>query len=270
MDIDRRRFMQASATGALAAGGLAAALTEEVLALPVGIGTDEGVDLIVDGKLPTIEFFLEKYSVDTGTAKAYAEEVETAARIIRQCAGTGRNTSPFEVAAYFLDLSMGLVPDPATGAKFDKRYAQEWPVRANPLIVSFFNATDFGDPAGDTTAWCSAFVNWCLREAARTRQGRTLIGPTRSAASRSFRDWGDRTSTPNVGDIVVFELNKDANHGHVGFFVADAGDHVYCLGGNQGALDGRNNGEVNLKRLAKRSAYWKLHSYRTGPDLANG
>src|SRR5437763_10958974 len=70
------------------------------------------------------------------------------------------------------------------------KYQEAWPqpdpshpTYANPVIVAFFLATNL-KPAGDTTAWCAAFVNWCLQRAG--------LPTTKSASSQSFvnQDWG--------------------------------------------------------------------------------
>src|SRR5215472_3935104 len=78
---------------------------------------------------------------------------------------------PYKVAEYFKTS----VP-----AKFQKAWPEpdlSHPTYANPVVVLFFLATDTR-PAGDTTAWCSAFVNWCLQ--------RSGISGTRNAGSQSF------------------------------------------------------------------------------------
>jgi uncharacterized protein (TIGR02594 family) len=73
----------------------------------------------------------------------------------------------------------------------------------------------------DETAWCSAFVNWCLQRAG--------VKGTRHAAARSYTAWG-RETIPRKGAIVV--LKRDGG-GHVGFLDRREGDQLYIIGGNQ-------------------------------------
>lgn len=97
----------------------------------------------------------------------------------------------------------------------------------SPDVLKFFS--DIGAPwvKDDETAWCAAFVNWCLKNA----------GMKFSAAlnARSFLAYGVATETPKLGDIVVlWRINRDGPYGHVGFFIKQTHDLVYMLGGNQG------------------------------------
>jgi uncharacterized protein (TIGR02594 family) len=98
--------------------------------------------------------------------------------------------------------------------------------RHNPRIVEYHTATDLAAEA-DEIAWCSSFVNWCVRRVG----GRG----TRSAAARSWLNWG--SSVPLVkaryGDIVILARGSSSWQGHVGFYVFSAGSHVWILGGNQ-------------------------------------
>lgn len=142
---------------------------------------------------------------------------------ILNAAPTGKR--PFDVASYFIES----VP---------KRFQEAWPESdANPVIVKFFYDMK-QTPAGDTTAWCAAFVNWCLT--------RSNIQGTSSASSQSFinEHWGNEIwkagdgapSAAQQGDIVVFRHRSDPTHGHVAFFNRidpRQSDHVEVLGGNQ-------------------------------------
>jgi uncharacterized protein (TIGR02594 family) len=142
---------------------------------------------------------------------------------ILDAAPTG--TVPFRVALYFKEN----VPS---------RFQEAWPESdANPVIVKFFYDLK-QTPAGDTTPWCAAFVNWCL--------SRSAIKGTNSAASQSFIDqkWGNEIwkagdGTPSVakqGDIVVFKHRSNPAKGHVAFFNRmdpRQSGHIEVLGGNQ-------------------------------------
>lgn len=79
----------------------------------------------------------------------------------------------------------------------------------------------------DSTAHCSAFVNWVMKQAG--------IPGTGSAAARSWLEWGDALYEPTYGCVVILWRKKvDSPFGHVGFFTALRGRSVVLLGGNQG------------------------------------
>lgn len=114
----------------------------------------------------------------------------------------------------------------------------------NPRVVQY--STDIGNTwvKTDEVAWCSEFVNWCLLQAG--------IHGTKSAVAKSFLKWGEATTTPQFGDLVVFSW--DATSGHIGFYVNEAPGGVRVLGGNQ-------DDEVNIKTYKKD----KIVSYRKVP-----
>jgi uncharacterized protein (TIGR02594 family) len=179
---------------------------------------------------------------------------ERIAKAIITKAPTG--PTPFDVANYFLGIATGQFGNTW------QPYAQGWPVRWNPVIVNFFEATST-KPEGDLTAWCAAFVNWCFKRAAN-------IEATMSASSGSFRTFGSATETPVRGDLAVFrrvDVDQTTDmHGHVCFFVADHGDCVEVLGGNQIERQELSH-MVSVKCLAKKGKKLALHSYRTDPRL---
>ena len=84
----------------------------------------------------------------------------------------------------------------------------------------------------DETAWCAAFVNWCLEQAGEKG--------TYHALARSFIDWGYEVEPPRLGSIIVVRrrLHKDASTGsragfHVGFLIYGGKYSYRILGGNQ-------------------------------------
>ena len=94
---------------------------------------------------------------------------------------------------------------------------------ANPRIVQYHSATTL-KAGSDEVPWCSAFVNWVLREAG--------VKGTDRANARSFLTWGQKCD-PEAGCIVVLQRGDPA-HGHVGFYVRHLGeDYIKVLGGNQ-------------------------------------
>ena len=78
----------------------------------------------------------------------------------------------------------------------------------------------------DETAWCSAFVNWVCKKANLEYSG--------ALNARSWLNIGCEVANPEIGDLVVF-WRGDPNgwQGHVAFFIREAKNHIYVLGGNQ-------------------------------------
>lgn len=95
-----------------------------------------------------------------------------------------------------------------------------------PEIVKYFAEIGHSWVRDDETAWCAAFVNWCLKKAGLAQTGKLN--------ARSFLTYGTPTKTPEVGDLVVlWRIRKDGPFGHVGFYIKQTHDRVYVLGGNQ-------------------------------------
>lgn len=94
----------------------------------------------------------------------------------------------------------------------------------NPRVLEYHQATSLG-ARDDAVAWCSAFVNWCMKEASVPR--------TNSAAARSWLSWGEGLTSPRKGCVVVLKRGSNPVQGHVGFYVGDGVGQVRILGGNQ-------------------------------------
>lgn len=78
----------------------------------------------------------------------------------------------------------------------------------------------------DETPWCSAFINWCLEM--------VKIKGTKSAAARSWLDWGKCLDEPVEGCVVILKRGAPPS-GHVCLYVKDRdANYITCLGGNQG------------------------------------
>ena len=97
----------------------------------------------------------------------------------------------------------------------------------NSKIIGWWKAikSAFRD---DETPWCAAFVGGVLEECG--------IKSSRSAAARSYLNWGFPLGGPAVGAVVVFWRNSPyGSVGHVGFVVGkDKTGNLMVLGGNQG------------------------------------
>lgn len=230
------------------------------MATPVELDTEGPLKMQNGQMLPTVDELLELAWKDTGTKPPYQDEVDKARTLLD---ASPINTRPVDVAGFFMGIGMGEQGPDAVS------YVEEWPVRWNPLITSFFDkATTYREWVGDTTHWCSAFVNYCIL---RSRGGRNdagkLIKATKSAASRSFRTWGAETNAPMMGDVVVFEKKSDSGFGHVGFVISNDKNHVWVLGGNQRSKERVTTGQVCVSKYAKNGDDLKLHSFRTDPSL---
>lgn len=98
-------------------------------------------------------------------------------------------------------------------------------IHNNERILEYQQTTTLA-AKDDETPWCSAFVNWCMKQAG--------IAGTGSALARSWLKWGLGLETPRLGCVVVFRRPPDPNNGHVAFYLRTNGDAVEVLGGNQG------------------------------------
>jgi uncharacterized protein (TIGR02594 family) len=109
---------------------------------------------------------------------------------------------------------------------------QEYGVRevagsgTNPRIAAYLAVVGAG--SSDETAWCSAFVNWCMQQAG-------ILG-TLKANARSWLKWGNAClAQPTYGAVtVLWRGNPNGWQGHVGFYAGSSGNHIVLLGGNQG------------------------------------
>lgn len=107
-------------------------------------------------------------------------------------------------------------------------------IEANtPEILRFFKEIGHKWVKTDETAWCAAFVNYCLKKAAFPYTGKLN--------ARSFIELGEAISVPKpLGssnefvDLVVFWRESPASwKGHIGFFIKERGRLIYTIGGNQ-------------------------------------
>lgn len=96
--------------------------------------------------------------------------------------------------------------------------------KAHPLITHFHSYTLL-KATSDEVAWCSSFVCACLEEAGQKS--------TKSAAARSYLNYGIPLETPRQGAITVFRRGASEEQGHVAFFQRREGSKIYVLGGNQ-------------------------------------
>lgn len=95
---------------------------------------------------------------------------------------------------------------------------------SNPRIIEYHKSTTL-KASTDEVPWCSSFVCWVMQEAG--------LKSTRSAAARSWENWGDSLKKPEFGCVVILRRGT-GGQGHVGLYVGEGPDHVKVLGGNQG------------------------------------
>lgn len=103
---------------------------------------------------------------------------------------------------------------------------------SHPRILEYLGTTTLPNQSkqSDETPWCSAFVNWCVERAG--------YEGTNSAAAISWRQWGKKASTPELGCIAVF---RRQNGNHVGFYLQESAGKIRLLGGNQSNAVGYGN-----------------------------
>lgn len=88
----------------------------------------------------------------------------------------------------------------------------------------------------DETAWCAAFVNWCLK-----KSGLPGLDTDTAGLAEAWLDYGTSIDVPRYGAIAVIYKAAAASSAltstgnHVGFVIdGGLGDRVTLLGGNQG------------------------------------
>lgn len=93
----------------------------------------------------------------------------------------------------------------------------------------------------DEVPWCSSFVCWVMEQAGYIS--------TRSAAARSWLQWGEVIESPSIGAIAVFARGTNPAAGHVGFWAGPgkAATHCRLLSGN--INDGVAVDDYPLRRL---------------------
>jgi uncharacterized protein (TIGR02594 family) len=111
----------------------------------------------------------------------------------------------------------------------------------NPRILEYLQQFNHLNRAGlsavDETAWCGAFVAWCLQQADAT--GNDFINGRYLAGAKMWLHVGKKLSVPLPGCVtVVYNANAAASTTatgwHVGFYVSGGKSGVTLLGGNQG------------------------------------
>lgn len=88
--------------------------------------------------------------------------------------------------------------------------------------------------SADSIPWCGLYVAKIVKDAGKDPVKDPLW-------ARNWTKFGKATSTPGLGDVLVFVRNGG---GHVGFYVAEDATAYHVLGGNQ-------SDAVTITRIAK-------------------
>jgi len=101
--------------------------------------------------------------------------------------------------------------------------------QSNPEIIAMGKDLGFDIADDSTTAWCSLAMNYYAKKCGYEYSGKL-----------DARSWLKLplpiiVLKPQLGDLVVFwRESPESWKGHVALFIAQDGNIVYCLGGNQG------------------------------------
>lgn len=96
----------------------------------------------------------------------------------------------------------------------------------NPRILQYAQAIGHPEVKDDETPWCSIFANYICMQAGYLYSGQLN--------ARSWLNVGKPTTTPEMGDIVIFWRNSlNSGDGHVGFFIKQDEKGIHVLGGNE-------------------------------------
>jgi len=115
-----------------------------------------------------------------------------------------------------------------------------------PQILAMYVACGHPEVVRDEVAWCAAYVGWCLH-----RGGLPTSKPVnQNLLAASYVNYPGKKYTKDDtvprGAICVWPRSEGS--GHVNFALADLGEYVLCIGGNQG--NGRGGG-VTITKYSK-------------------
>lgn len=99
----------------------------------------------------------------------------------------------------------------------------------NQRILEYLATTTYGGTLHDEVPWCSAFVNWCLKQAGLTG--------TNSAAASSWMHWGQMLPEPRLGCLASCNARPRATPRPLmwasGWGARPGPGQLNLLGGNQ-------------------------------------
>ena len=99
----------------------------------------------------------------------------------------------------------------------------------NPNVLKYFSEIGHSWVKDDDTPWCAAFLSWVLLRANR--------GSPKTLLARKFLEYGQPTTIPETGDIVVlWRIKKEGPYGHCGLFIKETAKGIFVLGGNESGM----------------------------------
>ena len=272
MKIMRRNFLATTVVvSALCSPWISRAFSQDADVEELDFSFDAPVQWPIGEPVPTLEQYEKQLDPFTGPENPFRSERKRAGELLVEMDKFVKGgKSPYQIAEHFWAWRKGEVEGDNEKDRKDRRYfTREWPVRGNPIIMGFFDATGLRTPVGDTTYWCAAFASDCIKRSLMSRGNSKRLWPyNEGAASAAYRGFGSSVSDPRKGDIVVFQNKSESWRGHVGFVHSIEGNVITVLGGNQGAQNEYNGGEVNVSTFSNNSARLKLHSFRRHEILA--
>lgn len=208
IDVPLRAFYKGTSRGA--------AFVDEILAANGSLLTDGGKARPTEAVLAEVAKRLDE---GLGKAIELATKYGPSPTVLPNDPG---ETPPWLSVAR-IELDKGIEEDKAPGG-------------SNPEIEKYFQATSFGS-AKDDTAWCAAFVSWCM---ANSGNDRVVAGNRRSARASDWLGWGFSVGRPVIGAVAVTRPLVAGSSGHVGFVVGtdDKTAKVTLLAGNQKNANG--------------------------------
>jgi len=150
-------------------------------------------------------------------------------------AGAGAPGDPAWLAKALTQL--GVREDPAKGS-------------SNPEVDKYFDATHSPEFTDDT-AWCAAFVAWCIAQSSDPAVAGSNLGSARAA---DWVRWGKARAEPIRGTLGVTVRLVEGASGHVGFITSVTPTQIMLLAGNQG--------EGVTEQLFKRSLFVAFRDLR--------
>ena len=103
----------------------------------------------------------------------------------------------------------------------------------NPRIAEYLTTVGFGAGTSDETAWCAAFVSWCLRNSGDAAAADTAKGLSDRSFAKSWLNLKDVVLTPVQGAIGITKPYSTDTTGHVGIVAEVQEKGVMLLAGNQ-------------------------------------
>lgn len=149
-----------------------------------------------------------------------------------------------------LKREMTKMPTAKKVIAYAKKYVRKAPYRSPNAFTRWYG---FG---GQAVSWCAIFVYYCLAHTG----GKTLMsGCSNKAYCPTIWNWGKKKgyahgsgSQARLGDLVLFDWQKDGVCDHIGFVIKDNGNGtVTTVEGNTSNTNNGNGGCVQIRTRNK-------------------